>query len=72
VDIADRQQIGFSGGQPVPRRRGLTLGAMTIAARAVRDAAVAAVLATLDMPERSTCPPSAAERRCSIADMTWS
>ena len=59
VEIANRQQIGLAGGEPVPRRRALTLRAMAVATGVVRDAAVAALLATLDM---------AAERgRASIA-----
>ena len=49
VEIADRQQIGLAGREPVPRRRALTLWAMAVAARVVRDAAVAALLAALDM-----------------------
>src|SRR6478672_362727 len=50
VEIADRQQIGLAGREPILRRRALTLGAMAIAARVVGDAAVAAILAALDMP----------------------
>jgi hypothetical protein len=49
VEIADRQQIGLAGREPILRRRPLTLGAMAIAARVVRDAAVAAILAAFDM-----------------------
>ena len=49
VEIADRQQIGLACGKPILRRRTLALWAMAIAARVVSDAAVAAVLATLDM-----------------------
>src|SRR4051794_32376418 len=49
VEIADWQQIGLAGGEPVPRRRALTLRAVTVATGVVRDAAVAAVLAMLDM-----------------------
>ena len=49
VEVADRQQIGLAGGKPVPRRRALALGAMAVAARVVRDPAVAAILAALDM-----------------------
>ena len=50
VEVADRQQIGLAGGKPIPCRRTLTLWAMAVAARVVGDAAVAAILATLDMP----------------------
>ena len=49
MEIADRQQIGLARGKPVPCRRALALGAMAVAARVVSDAAVAAILATLDM-----------------------
>jgi len=66
VEIADRQQIGLAGREPILRRRALTLWAMAIAARVVGDAAVAAIFAALDMPAER------AERHCSIADMTWS
>ena len=50
VEIADRQQIGLAGGEPIRRRRALTLWAMAIAARVVSDAAVATILAALDVP----------------------
>jgi hypothetical protein len=50
MEIGDRQQIGLAGREPILRRRPLTLGAMAIAARVVGDAAVAAILAVLDMP----------------------
>ena len=50
VEIADRQQIGLAGREPILRRRALALGAMAVAARVVGDAAVAAILAALDMP----------------------
>src|SRR6516225_10695174 len=50
VEIADRQQIGLACGKPILRRRTLALRAMAIAARVVSDAAVAAILAALDMP----------------------
>jgi hypothetical protein len=66
VEIADRQQIGFAGRKPILRRRALTLWAMAVATRVVGDAAVAAVLATLDMSAECS------RGHCSIADMTWS
>ena len=47
VEVVDRQQIGLAGGEPVLRRRALTLGAMAVAARVVGDPAVAAILAAL-------------------------
>ena len=50
TEIADRQQIGRAGREPILRRRPLTLGAVAIAARVVGDAAVAAIFAALDMP----------------------
>ena len=50
MEIADRQQIGLAGREPILRRRALTLWAMAIAARVVGDAAVAAIFAALDMP----------------------
>jgi hypothetical protein len=50
VEIADRQQIGLAGGKSILYRRTLTLWAMAAATRVVGDAAVAAILAALDMP----------------------
>src|SRR5260370_15076847 len=50
VEIADRQQIGLAGCEPIRRCRTLTLWAMSVTARVVSDAAVAAILAALDMP----------------------
>jgi len=50
VEIADRQQIGRARRQPIRRCRALTFWAMAVATRVVGDAAVAAILATLDMP----------------------
>src|SRR6516165_3168283 len=50
MEIADRQQIGLARSEPIRRRRALTFWTMAIATRVVSDAAVAAVLATLDMP----------------------
>jgi hypothetical protein len=49
MEIADREQVGLAGGEPVPRRRALALGAMPVAAGVVGDPAVAAILAALDM-----------------------
>src|SRR6516164_6161359 len=49
VEIADRQQIGLAGCKPILCLRTLTLWAMTVAARVVGDAAVAAIFAALDM-----------------------
>ena len=54
MEIADRQQIGLAGGEPVPRRRALTLWAMAVAAGVVGDPAVAAILAALDMAAESS------------------
>src|ERR1700751_296452 len=50
VEIADRQQIGLAGCDPIRRRRALTLWAMAVATGVVRDAAVATIFATFDMP----------------------
>src|SRR5207253_4364590 len=49
VEIADRQQIGLAGREPILCRRALTLWTMAIATGVVGDAAVAAILAALDM-----------------------
>jgi len=49
VEIADRQQIGLARRKPVRCRRTLALGAMAVAAGVVRNPAVAAILAALDM-----------------------
>ena len=54
MKVADRQQIGLPGGEPVPRRPALAFGTMAVATGVVRNPAVAAVLTTLDMAaERS-------------------
>src|SRR5215472_7037659 len=66
MEIADPQQIGLASGKPIFRRRSLTLWAMTVATRVVGDGLWP------QSSQRSTCPPRAAERHCSIADMTWS
>src|SRR5439155_2726737 len=50
VEIADRQQIGLAGGEPIRRCHALTFWAMAVATRVVSDATVAAILAALDMP----------------------
>ena len=49
VEVADRQKIVLARGKPVPCRRALALGAMPVAAAVIGDAAVAAVLARLDV-----------------------
>jgi hypothetical protein len=49
MEIADRQQIGLAGGEPVLRRGALALGTMAITARVVGDPAVAAILAALEV-----------------------
>ncbi len=49
VVIGDRQQFGLALGEPLPRRRALTLRAMPIAAGVVGDAFMRAVLAALDV-----------------------
>src|SRR5580704_16785086 len=50
VEIADRQQIGLARRKPILRRRALTLWAIAVATRVVGDAAVATILAALDVP----------------------
>ena len=45
----DRQEFGLALGEPLPRRRALTLRAVAVAAGIVGDAFVRAVLATLDV-----------------------
>ncbi len=54
VIVGNRQEFRLTLGEPLPRRRSLTLRAMPVAAGIVGDARVRAVLAALDM---------AAERR---------
>jgi hypothetical protein len=49
MEIADRQQIGLAGGEPVLRRRALALGTVAIATGVVGDPAVAAIFTALDM-----------------------
>ena len=49
VEVADRQEIGLAGGEPVLGRRTLALWVMPVAAGVVGDAAVAAVFTCLDM-----------------------
>ena len=65
VIVGDRQQIVSLGFQPLSRRRALGLRAMMVPARVVGDLTWAQSL------QRSTCPPSAAVRQVSIADMTF-
>ena len=62
VEVADRQQIGLARRQPVPCRRALALGAVPVAAAVVGDAAVAAVLARLDMTAEG-CGAAGLDRR---------
>ena len=66
VIIRNRQEFGLAVFEPLPRRGGLALRAVAVAAGIVGDALVRAVLAAL------TWPPSAAVRQVSIADMTFS
>ena len=47
--IGNGQQLGLTLGEPLLRRRALTLRAMPVAAGIVGDARVGAVLAALDM-----------------------
>ena len=63
VIIRNRQEFGLAVFEPLPRRGGLALRTVAVAAGIVGDALVRAVLAALDV---------AAEREVSIADMTFS
>src|SRR6516165_9340315 len=49
VEVADWQQVCLACSEPLARRRSLTLWTMAIPTAVVRDAAMAAVLAALDM-----------------------
>src|SRR6266851_5056025 len=49
MEIADRQQVGLTCGQPLARRGGLALGAVPVPAAVIGDAAVAALFASLDV-----------------------
>ena len=49
MEIADRQQVGLTGGEPLVRRGSLTLGTVPVAATVIGDADMAAVLAAFDM-----------------------
>src|SRR5215475_8681912 len=49
VEVADWQQVCLACGEPLARRRSLTLWTMAIPTAVVRDAAMTAVLAALDM-----------------------
>jgi hypothetical protein len=66
MEVADRQQVGFTLGQPGVRSGALAFGAMPIAAAVVGNAPVP------QSSQASTWPPSAAVRQFSIADMTLS
>ena len=47
--VGDRQQLGLSFGEPLPRRRALAFGAVAVAAGVVGDLDMAAVVAARDM-----------------------
>ena len=49
VIVGDRQEFGLAVGEPLARRRALTLRAVAVAAGVVGDAFVRAVLAALDV-----------------------
>src|SRR5271167_1083368 len=49
MEVADRQQVGFTLGQPGARSGALAFGAMPIAAAVVGNAPVSAVLAGIDV-----------------------
>ena len=56
VEVADRQQIGLTGSEPLACCGTLALGAVPIATAIVGDAAVAAVLTTLEMAAEGSGP----------------
>ena len=58
MEVGHGQELGLSGGEPLRPRQPLALRAVAIAARVVRDAGRAAIVACLDM---------AAERRRSAS-----
>ncbi len=49
MEIADRQQVGLAGSQPLARGGTLAFGAMPVATAVVGDATVTAVLAAFDV-----------------------
>ena len=49
MEIADRQQVVLTCGQPLARRDSLALRAVPVPAAVIGDAAVAAILASLDV-----------------------
>ena len=64
--LSQRQQLGSAVGEPLLGSGGLALWTVPIATGVVRDAQVGAGYAALD------CPPNAAVRQRSIANMTLS
>ena len=66
VEVTDRQELGLTLGQPMPRCGTLALGAVSVAAGVVGDLGMGTILAASDVP------PSAAVRQRSIALITWS
>ena len=74
VTIGTRQKLRLALGEPLPRRRALTLRAVTVAAGIVgaRSCAQSSPRSCAQSSPRSTWPPSAAVRQVSIADMTFS
>lgn len=56
MEVFDGQQIGLSISKPAGFRQRLTLGAVPIATRVVRDAPEAARVAQIDMPAENACP----------------
>jgi hypothetical protein len=55
VEIANRQQVGFTRSQPFPRLRSLAFGAVPVTAAIVGDAPVAAVFASFDVATLHSC-----------------
>jgi len=68
MKIPDGQQLGFAFGEPLPRRRALTLRAMSIAAAVISDDGVSARVV---LAARNVAAEREAERQRSIADITF-
>ena len=74
VIVGDRQEFGFALGQPLLRRRALTLRAVAVATGIVGDAFVRAVLAALDVAAQRRGPAGLDRRhdfQLAEADMTF-
>jgi hypothetical protein len=56
VEIADRQQVGLTFGEPSARGGALTLRAVPVATTVIGDPTVAAVIAGFDVTTERRCP----------------